>query len=584
MPLPNVGDPTWGGPLNDYILNTVQSLAQSAYDNDATHRAAVDPHGDRAYSAAQLASVTATFDAANGRAGLGADGRLKPSQAPSGGGLANTYDMIKDFGAVADGTTNNSTAFQTAFTTLGVAGGGEIWVPDGIYILHTAVKMSSNTTLRLSDGAIIKRSATSTAQYLITNWDAGSTFGGYAGPSGIKITGGTFDGNAVNNSVVLMFMVFAHGFDIEVSNVTFSNMVDYGATTFIGCRKVLVENCMFLGLRIAQPSVGWQARAVRLLPAHASATWIGSALPSGGSFLDSQVCIDVTVRGCLVDKLGSYSSYGAIFQADYVSGVANIYHQNIRVTDNTCWYTNEYAIMFPAAIDVIVTGNIVNNGNGGVWGALQSWYTTAGLFRNINISNNTFHNMGFILDSTGIRGAVIAIQAIYLASASPTNVWGHGLIISNNHIDGWATTTGAIIVTNVYDSIVTGNRVYNGTSPSGFGIGMQQCGSPTVCNNRVTYTGSNSIVLYPVNGSFPGSGSSNGTVNNNYCYGASAASISVNHSAETIVDGNQVDNSTTNSIAFTGASNNSIAIGNHLDLAISTSGSTGCTTTPNVIS
>jgi hypothetical protein len=66
---------------------------------------------------------------------------------------------VKDFGAVGDGTTNDTTAFQNAVA----AHQGNIYVPKGTYLINGTVVISSNQSLVLDKNAVINYSATSGA-------------------------------------------------------------------------------------------------------------------------------------------------------------------------------------------------------------------------------------------------------------------------------------------------------------------------------------------------------------------------------------------------------------------------------------
>lgn len=64
-----------------------------------------------------------------------------------------TYN-INDFGAVADGKTLNTTAFEKAIKTCAANGGGKVLVPNGKY-LTGAIHLESNVNLHLEDHAEI---------------------------------------------------------------------------------------------------------------------------------------------------------------------------------------------------------------------------------------------------------------------------------------------------------------------------------------------------------------------------------------------------------------------------------------------
>jgi polygalacturonase len=76
----------------------------------------------------------------------------KASRAP-----ANTPVLqlnVRDFGAMGDGTTNDTAVLQQALDRCWVLGGGEVLVPAGTY-LTGALALRSNTLLRLQENAVI---------------------------------------------------------------------------------------------------------------------------------------------------------------------------------------------------------------------------------------------------------------------------------------------------------------------------------------------------------------------------------------------------------------------------------------------
>src|SRR6267378_3275413 len=69
-------------------------------------------------------------------------------------GVARLALNVRDFGATGNGLTKDTTAIQKALDRCGVLGGGEVLFPAGTY-LSGAIALRSNTTLRLSEGAVI---------------------------------------------------------------------------------------------------------------------------------------------------------------------------------------------------------------------------------------------------------------------------------------------------------------------------------------------------------------------------------------------------------------------------------------------
>jgi polygalacturonase len=75
--------------------------------------------------------------------------RIKPPQFP------DRDFKIADYGAIADGLTDCTAAFDKAITAANKAGGGRVVVPAGTYI-SGAIHLKSNVNLYVAEGAVIK--------------------------------------------------------------------------------------------------------------------------------------------------------------------------------------------------------------------------------------------------------------------------------------------------------------------------------------------------------------------------------------------------------------------------------------------
>ncbi|SCY41687.1 Pectate lyase superfamily protein [Nonlabens sp. Hel1_33_55] len=117
----------------------------------------------------------------------------------------NKTFSILDYGAVADGTTDNTAAIKNAIESCNAAGGGKVIIPEGRF-LTGAIYLKSNVNLHLEDGAVVLFS-TDTKDYLPlvhTSYE-GQELMNYSPliysyyEKNIAITGtGTFDGQASN--------------------------------------------------------------------------------------------------------------------------------------------------------------------------------------------------------------------------------------------------------------------------------------------------------------------------------------------------------------------------------------------------
>ncbi len=101
------------------------------------------------------------------------------AQGPSG--AARVTLNVRDFGATGDGTAKDTAAIQKTLDRCGVLGGGEVLFPAGSYSPAGAIALRSNTTLRLTENAIITGSP-DIADYPVTQvrWE-GKWIPGYVG-------------------------------------------------------------------------------------------------------------------------------------------------------------------------------------------------------------------------------------------------------------------------------------------------------------------------------------------------------------------------------------------------------------------
>ena len=61
---------------------------------------------------------------------------------------------IRNFGAVGDGRTNNTSAINAALEQCKNAGGGVVLIEDGDYVTG-AIRVYDNTTLKIEAGAVL---------------------------------------------------------------------------------------------------------------------------------------------------------------------------------------------------------------------------------------------------------------------------------------------------------------------------------------------------------------------------------------------------------------------------------------------
>jgi hypothetical protein len=100
--------------------------------------------------------------------------------------LGNPVFDVKTFQAIGDGVADDTSAIANTLTA--AAAGGLVFFPNGTYITSGTVVTNPNVTIWLSSGATLKLKAASNGPVLQVN------------ASGIKVRGGTVDGNQANQT------------------------------------------------------------------------------------------------------------------------------------------------------------------------------------------------------------------------------------------------------------------------------------------------------------------------------------------------------------------------------------------------
>ncbi len=252
----------------------------------------------------------------------------------------NIYN-IRDFGAIGDGKTLNTQAIQKAIDVCAGAGGGTVYFPPGTYIAGSFY-LKSNITLYLSTGAIILGSK-DMKDYDESEHHYGSRYFFIYGRDVKNVSivgGGTIDGNMAldNNNFGPLAVIFEYSENILIKDIDIINSAGT-APCIHYCNHVDI-----IRVRI---------------------------LDSFGAGISTSCCTDLLIDGVLVDSSrddplvlkneGKPGSFGFLTK------------------------------------DVIITNTTIRNTS---HGAIKIGTGTAGVFRNIVVSNCTFENTGpmFLLD------------------------------------------------------------------------------------------------------------------------------------------------------------------------------------------
>lgn len=335
---------------------------------------------------------------------------------------------VEMWGAIGDGTTDDYDAIQNALDYLDTIGGGRIHFENKIYAVETLIKIGSNIRLDLTNGATILRNFDTSANgvgLMLINADSDNA----------QILGGTLDGNGVNKNVNAFNILSAITVsNIKIIGVTLKDVVDFHHLDFGAASDILIDDCKFLGFWNKQVSSNRSfSEAIQLDP----------DIASGGSNNNR-----ITIKNCTFAENPDRSSP---WQAPAVavgnhSGADTFYTDDIKITNCTFSGQTWAALRFLNFKNCIVTDNVFDTCNYGLWLTLNPTTGAPEGCQKIVYSNNTFNSMTReclynenpgTLTTVGYHKDIIMDSNILDSSTeSFSNLrWSENVIISNNIIE-----------------------------------------------------------------------------------------------------------------------------------------------------
>ena len=362
---------------------------------------------------------------------------------------------VKDYGAVGDGATDDTAAFQSAMDTLATTGGTLFLPPGGDYHLLGSVTLVSNIKVLATGATIRKTTANTTYVSFRGNSDNGTGYEG--GVQNVVFEGGTyvgqFDGGLSGNSITLH-----HARNVTVRDVTFRSAIVSGhAMDLCGCDSVLVENSVFEGWAV-QATRGY-AEAIQL----DFSTRMGFGVDPNSSSFDGLPCRNITVRGCRFlpltvgsttypapNPLGNHNRVegqrisGVRFENNYVEGgygtsdfteaVEGYFYGwvHLFMVDDVSIHGNTFVNTDTTRSTVVV--NIQSPGTGTALADVALASPTSVTITRIPPTSVRVEGNKFLNFTTGVNAALIEVKATSSAR-------GQGLRVASNIFDNCSPVT-----------------------------------------------------------------------------------------------------------------------------------------------
>lgn len=396
-----------------------------------------------------------------------------------------TFDVVA-YGAVADGTTDDSTAIGNALAAAGTYassnGGAVVVFPPAKYKSSSLKEIPANVTIYAYGAHVI----TNLTAGVFKNFNSTPAAGYTTGNANITILGGTWDalGQSVSSGTQYDIFQFRNARGFTVRDAVFRNMAGESAIGLLAAERVVIQNCRFEGYSDTSGSSTGTGGAIKF-------DQDGSGNPV------QRVSIQGCHMGPAVDGSGLNSPK---FFVQSTNNTAGQYYNGIRVIGNYVDTPVSSGIKAYGWKDSVISNNIIMTPTTN--GILLS-HGANNTSERIIVTNNTILNYGargIFWDGNSSQifsGCVCNQNTMKSASATAAVIQAEfftdGVIASNGVSDGDAE---GIYLTSSEDTVVGGNIVRDVALN---GVELNACTRVTVNSNRIYATGTRGVYLSGAN-------------------------------------------------------------------------------------
>ena len=412
---------------------------------------------------------------------------------------------VTNFGALGDGATDDAPAIQDALDWARDSGGGWVIVPPGVYLLTSLpLRIYGNTRLTLLPGAEFRRNADAR---MMTNGDAGQSYGGYTGHSKILIEGGLWNmrGTTTGLTNSAMCISIGHASDITIRDLEVRDVSGYHAIEMNSTKRGIIQNCSFRGF--VDPGGRDISEAVQ--------PDLAKSVAEFGAFgpYDHTPVEDLLVQGCYFGASGTAGTTAWPRGIGSHSTTITKWHRRIRIIGCTFEGLLQFAISGYNWEDVVVSGNTFSGCGSGARFRVVSTADTEDTklpdgtqtsasqdMRNISITGNTFRDGAAYGQPVILQGeATGSILNVTVAGNTIDDTSGQTgiraqyvsrIVIADNVVANIDAT--AISTENANNLVINGNMVW---TPAGHGITIVSSTHASATNNQVRDAGQNGILV-----------------------------------------------------------------------------------------